>query len=376
MNKAVPKEVLCALNTLSANGHEAYLVGGCVRDMLMNRPPADYDIATSALPEETMAAFSDKRKITAGLKHGTVGVILPGRVVEITTYRIDGDYADARHPVEVSFTKSIEKDLSRRDFTVNAMAMGNDGRVVDPFGGRYDIENKIIRAVGKPEKRFSEDALRIMRALRFAAVLSFKIEEKTLAAMEKKRKLLESIAPERVYSELVKLMAGKDAARVLGMAGIFEKCQAMEKRTEEERRDAALGAALLFGNAERALRALKYFRADNKTKNETAELFCQSVPECERDVRLMLCKHSVKAVERFISFSYLKGEIAEREKYKAMLSEANKKCNKISELAINGSDLIAMGVPAREIGACLKRLLMCVIDGECDNRREELEARL
>lgn len=376
MNTAVPEEVIGALDTLAANGYEAYLVGGCVRDMLMDRIPADYDIATSALPEETMAVFFDKSKITAGLRHGTVGVIISGRVIEITTYRVDGDYADARHPVAVSFTESIEKDLSRRDFTVNAMAMGKDGGVVDPFGGRDDIKNKIIRAVGDQETRFSEDALRIMRALRFSSVLSFEIEEKTLGAMEKKRELLGSIAPERVYSELVKLLAGENAANVLGLAGIFEKCPAMEKRTAEERCDTALGAALLFKNAERAERALEYFRADNKTKNKTAELFAQKLPESEREVRLMLSKHSPEAVKRLISFSYLKGEIAEREKYTAMLSAALGKCNKISDLALKGRDLIALGVPDKEIGACLERLLADVIDGKCDNDRAALEARI
>ena len=180
---AIPPFVRYVLTTLEAAGFEAYCVGGCVRDLLLRRTPGDWDMTTSARPEQTMALFGNCA-LPTGLKHGTVTVCSGMNRVETTTFRTDGAYADHRHPEQVTFTDSLQEDLSRRDFTVNAMAMELAGRLHDPFHGREDLKNGVLRCVGEPEKRFSEDALRILRCLRFAAVLDFTVERETAAAME------------------------------------------------------------------------------------------------------------------------------------------------------------------------------------------------
>jgi len=211
---AIPPFVRYVLTTLEAAGFEAYCVGGCVRDLLLRRTPGDWDMTTSARPEQTMALFGNCA-LPTGLKHGTVTVCSGMNRVETTTFRTDGAYADHRHPEQVTFTDSLQEDLSRRDFTVNAMAMELAGRLHDPFHGREDLKNGVLRCVGEPEKRFSEDALRILRCLRFAAVLDFTVERETAAAMENCRELLREIAPERVREELTKLLCGPSAAAVL-----------------------------------------------------------------------------------------------------------------------------------------------------------------
>ena len=179
----IPQEVCAVLQTLERAGHEAYAVGGCVRDILMGKAPHDWDVTTSALPQETMALF-DHFAIPTGLQHGTVTVRSGGLSCEVTTFRTEGDYPDHRHPAAVTFSRSLREDLQRRDLTVNAMAMDVRGTLHDPFGGQADIRRRILRCVGEPERRFQEDALRILRCLRFAAVLGFAIEPETAAAHE------------------------------------------------------------------------------------------------------------------------------------------------------------------------------------------------
>ena len=210
----IPAYVQETLQALEKAGHQAYCVGGCVRDSLLGRVPGDWDVTTSALPDETMAVFGEKA-VPTGLKHGTVTVCWPEGKVETTTFRRDGAYTDHRHPAQVTFTASLTEDLTRRDFTVNAMAADLRGTLYDPFGGRADLETGILRCVGQPERRFSEDALRILRCLRFASVLGFAIEPATGAALTDCRELLRDIAPERICEELTKLLCGPDAAAVL-----------------------------------------------------------------------------------------------------------------------------------------------------------------
>ena len=210
----IPEYVKSVQKTLRGALYTPYLVGGCVRDFLRGETPSDYDMTSDALPEEVLALFGDAAHPT-GLPHGTVTVVSGGHPIEITTMRRDGAYRDNRHPEEVAFTKSIEEDLSRRDFTVNAVALAEDGTIVDPFGGRRDIENRLLRCVGDAKTRFSEDALRILRLLRFAAVLGFDIDENTAAAACACRDRLHSVARERVYAELNKLICGDYAGRVL-----------------------------------------------------------------------------------------------------------------------------------------------------------------
>lgn len=211
----MPFQIKELLERLENAGYKAYLVGGCVRDSLMNKVPHDFDIATSALPNETERVFADCRIIETGLKHGTVTVIYKGIGIEITTFRVDGEYLDGRHPESVKFSVNIEDDLSRRDFTINGMAYGLKSGLADPFGGQSDLAAGVIRCIGNPELRFSEDALRILRALRFSARLGFTIEEGTKQSMLRRKKDLRKISKERIFSELQLILCGKDIKRVM-----------------------------------------------------------------------------------------------------------------------------------------------------------------
>lgn len=206
---------LLALKMLQNSGFEAYLVGGSVRDYLMRRPLGDIDITTNATPEEVRGVFAGLRVIDTGIKHGTVTVLTDGESVEITTYRCDGTYSDNRRPDSVSFSKSFSDDVLRRDFTMNGIGISIDGEIRDEVGGQADIERKIIRAIGVPQERFTEDALRILRAVRFSSVLGFEIEENTENALREKKELLKNISAERKREELLKLINGKNAEKVL-----------------------------------------------------------------------------------------------------------------------------------------------------------------
>ena len=217
MRIKLPSSVKLILGTLAAQGQEAYIVGGCVRDACLGKLPHDWDICTSALPEETTSIFTQARckVIPTGIQHGTVTVLINGEGYEVTTFREDGDYSDNRHPDNVKFVRSLRSDLARRDFTMNAMAYSPETGLVDPFGGRKDIKNKVIRCVGRPEIRFYEDGLRIMRALRFAAVTGFALEDYTRHAALCQANLLEEVAWERKQKELVEMLQGEYVGMVL-----------------------------------------------------------------------------------------------------------------------------------------------------------------
>ena len=210
----MPESVQTVLQKLESAGHEAWCVGGCVRDALLGRTPEDWDVTTSALPEETMALFGS-HAFPTGVQHGTVTVRANHSSVEVTTYRLDGTYSDHRRPDTISFTRSLEEDLARRDFTVNAMAFSLRGELRDPFHGQEDLRRGMLRCVGDPDRRFGEDALRILRCLRFSAVLGFSVESATGKSLCRKRGLLRAIAVERIQAELLKLLCGGDAAKVL-----------------------------------------------------------------------------------------------------------------------------------------------------------------
>ena len=237
-NVSPPKYVKHILITLQSRGHAAYLVGGCVRDSILGRSPDDWDITTSAKPEQVKALFH--RTVDTGLQHGTVTVLMEKEGYEVTTYRVDGEYEDGRHPKEVTFTASLEEDLKRRDFTINAMAYNPSSGLVDLFGGLEDIERKIIRCVGDPLERFTEDALRIMRAVRFSAQLGFAIEEETRKALKVLAPNLKHVSAERIQVELVKLLMSPhpDYLRVAYEAGItaeflpeFDACMTTSQNT-------------------------------------------------------------------------------------------------------------------------------------------------
>lgn len=215
MNIILPEHISKIISKLENAGYEAFIVGGCVRDSIIGRTPFDWDVTTSATPDEMKAVFADMRTIDTGIEHGTVTVVSDSQNVEVTTYRIDGEYLDSRRPENVTFTRSIKEDLARRDFTINAMAYSNSKGLIDYFGGQDDLDAKIIRAVGEPEVRFTEDALRILRALRFSAVLGFDIETSTDEALHKLCDRLEFISAERKFVELTKLLSGTDCEKVL-----------------------------------------------------------------------------------------------------------------------------------------------------------------
>lgn len=223
--KRIPDQILLALKILEENGHDAYIVGGCVRDRLLGKQPNDWDITTSALPDMVMQCFCNFKVIETGLKHGTVTVLINKMHIEITTFRVDGEYVDGRRPENVLFTSSIEHDLSRRDFTINAMAYNPQKGLVDNFGGINDLKSKIIKCVGNAVTRFEEDALRILRMFRFAAQLSFDIDQESLEAASQCRSMLEKISKERVSSELNKILLSDNPQKVLNLLvdyGIME----------------------------------------------------------------------------------------------------------------------------------------------------------
>lgn len=208
----IPEKVQYIIDTLMEHGYEAYAVGGCVRDMILGKDPEDWDITTSAKPQEVKKVF--RRTVDTGIQHGTVTVLLDKDHYEVTTYRVDGIYEDNRHPKEVSFTSSLEEDLKRRDFTINAMAYNSKQGIVDLFGGMDDLKNRLIRCVGIPSERFDEDALRILRAVRFSAQLDFQIEENTQKAIKEKTQLLKNISAERIRMELTKLLVSDNPDRI------------------------------------------------------------------------------------------------------------------------------------------------------------------
>ena len=211
----LPFQISEILERLERSGYDAFVVGGCVRDVLMGNQPHDYDLTTSALPNETERVFSYCSVIETGIKHGTVTVLYKGQSIEITTFRVDGEYADGRHPSSVTFSRNIKDDLSRRDFTMNGIAYNPKIGLIDPFGGENDIKSRTIRCIGEPELRFSEDALRILRALRFSSVLGFTIEERTAKTIASHRSDLHKVSAERIFSELKRLLCGMDIKRVM-----------------------------------------------------------------------------------------------------------------------------------------------------------------
>ena len=213
----MPKGCKELINILHNNGYEAFLCGGAVRDSILGRPIHDYDVTTSATPDELMKVFKDKRIIETGLQHGTITIVIDGEAYECTTYRIDGDYSDSRRPDSVAFTRSLEEDLKRRDFTINAMAYNDEVGLIDPFNGMEDIENYKIRCVGRPEDRFSEDALRILRAIRFASQLEFVVDSDVSLNIHKMYKNLENVSIERINSEFCKIAASSDFYIQIGL---------------------------------------------------------------------------------------------------------------------------------------------------------------
>lgn len=420
----MPPQVDTALNILNRFGFEAYIVGGCVRDSLLGADPKDWDITTPALPEDVKRCFRNHRIIETGLKHGTVTVIISGMPIEITTYRRDGEYKDNRRPDSVDFIDNITMDLERRDFTINAVAYNKRG-ILDLFEGIGDIESKIIRCVGDPDKRFNEDGLRILRALRFASVLGFEIETGTSDSIHKNRELLKNISPERIAAEFNKLIAGMNLKKVMAdYRDIIQVFIPEIKSTEPDNlnesdlsrwhktltcmenvpNDLALRLAALFHNlcgreksgidvdcsetcAALAFEIMGRLRYDKAT-SEKVRVFIlyhnKKINPDERDVKRWLNKVGeplLKGIFEIKKAIIKSGLGANEEKLDSIkrtedvLSRviAEKQCYNLKMLNLNGDDLLSAELArGAEIGRILNELLHMVIDDEIENDREKL----
>lgn len=438
MTMDMPKNVDTAINLLQSAGFEAYAVGGCVRDSLLGKTPNDWDITTSAKPEDMKSVFADFHCIDTGIKHGTVTVVIDGEPLEITTFRLDGEYEDNRHPKSVTFTSNLGADLGRRDFTVNAMAYSKKTGTVDLFGGQNDLKNGIIRCVGDPDRRFNEDALRILRALRFASALDFEIEEKTAQSLLKNRALLGNISEERIAKELLKLVCGKGAKRILTdfapvLFEILPELQPMYKNSHDnphhcydiyehtliavESIDPELtlrfamllhdcgkpavkkfdenGVAHFYGHqrisAEISAQILARLKVSNKFRDEILFLVSNhdrwELYENTEKMPRYLSKFGLDGVLNLLKvmradvlaqspeYRYRLDQIADAEEIAKNLA-AQKPCLSLSELQINGRTLMDIGIPqGRKLGAVLAQLLDEVIDGVTKNTQEALTTR-
>lgn len=401
---ALPKDVKHIIDVLMENGYEAYAVGGCVRDSILGRVPGDWDITTSALPMQVKGLF--RRTVDTGIQHGTVTVMLGRNGYEVTTYRIDGKYEDSRHPESVEFTPKLEEDLKRRDFTINAMAYNDEHGIVDIFDGVGDLQRKIIRCVGNAHDRFDEDALRILRAVRFSAQLGFGIEENTARAAKELAVNLKKISSERIHTEFNKMLKSPhpDYFSVADAIGIMEivlpeyHVMSAEDKTFVgglARECACLlperYAAMLFMSggyseedpADTAKRVLKRLKLDNDTINTASMLLrfgMLEITDDESRIRHIIYETGDKNILRILDFraAYercIGNDIADvRRMYDIcnMIFERGD-CVSLKNLAITGKELIAMGVPAgRQMGEILNSLLMLVLDNPQLNDREQL----
>ena len=383
-----PKYVRSILRTLKIHGYPSCIVGGCVRDLILGTEPNDWDIATAAHPEEVMELFPDC--IPTGIKHGTVTVRSDSRFVEVTTFRSDGDYADHRHPDTVSFVGDLNTDLSRRDFTMNAIAVTSDGVIIDPYRGVEDISAGIIRCVGIPEKRFDEDALRMLRAFRFSARLGFEIEPDTLQAIEENAELAARLSSERVRDEIEKmLLTGSPEIlyQVIDCGLLDSYLQKHLSRDDGLLRIAALKkravprwamfSAILL--ADECIPDVKDFltslHLDGKTIrccSVACEMLRKTPPETRKEWKMLLHLHGIDSV---VCASLCWDAIYGKE-FEPLLQEiiGSGECFTLKELAVSGNDLAALGLHGKQLGNMLEFLLEYVIEYPEKNNREILMA--
>ena len=434
MKIELPEKVKTVIGELKAHGHDAYAVGGCIRDSILGRTPGDWDITTSAKPQQVKAIFP--RTVDTGIQHGTVTVLMGKEGFEVTTYRIDGEYEDARHPKDVIFTSNLLEDLKRRDFTINAMAYNDETGLVDAFDGIADLKAKQIRCVGEPTERFTEDALRMMRAVRFAAQLGFEIEANTREAICAMTENLSKISAERIQVELVKLVTSDHPEEMktiydTGIAAVIlpELCTMMEteqhnphhiytvgehtiRSMQEIRSDKVLRLTMLFHDvakpvcctedengidhfhghpqvgAEMTRKILRRLKFDNDTIQKVTALIRSHddrPPLTERAIRRAIFRNGieqypelfdVKRADILAQSSFLQQEkLLYVDRYEHMYRQIleKKQCFSLKDLAVNGSDLIAKGIkPGKEIGSILHEMLEKVLEEPELNKKEAL----
>jgi len=430
----IPEYVQHCLDRLEQAGFEAYIVGGCVRDNLLGLVPSDYDLCTSALPDQTETLFSDHSLVLAGKKHGTVGVVTQAGVVEITTYRTEGDYTDNRHPEWIRFVPSIEEDLARRDFTVNAMAYSPLRGFADPFGGREDLQQQLLRAVGDPETRFREDSLRILRGARFAAKYGLMVEPATAEAMVRLRGLMENLARERAFEELCKLLICATREDLLRFAPILaavipelEPMIGFDQRSPYHAYDlfthtasvtgavvpeltlrwAALlhdtgkiptftvdetGRGHFYGHAQESAliadRVLRRLKAPTQLREDVCRLIDLHMTKMEatrKCVRRWLSRLGITGMDRLLTLQaadmdskgtgksvYTPHFLQLRELAAEIQAESS--CLSLKDLAVTGHDMMDLGLTGPEIGKMLSLLLDQVLDEQLPNQRQTLLA--
>ena len=417
----LPTDVRACIDALEQAGFAAYAVGGCVRDSLLGLTPSDFDLCTAALPEQTEAVFQDRKLVLAGKKHGTVGVVTDTGVVEITTFRTEGEYRDNRHPEWVEFVTDVTGDLARRDFTVNAMAWSPYRGFADPFGGQEDLKNHVLRAVGDPEQRFREDSLRILRGARFAAKYRLTPDAATETAMVALRGLMDNLARERVFEELCKLLLSCDAADLARFAPVvtaaipeLEACVGFDQRNPHHIHDvyghiirvveqvprnlplrwAALlhdvgkpatftldetGTGHFYGHAQTsgqlADQILRRLKAPTALREQVVFLVERHMTPLEPDRKLLrrrLSQYGAENVQLLLALQQADG--CDNAAVEPLLVEilAEESCLKTKDLAINGHDLMQMGFTGRAIGQCLQSLLDQVLDEQIPNEKTAL----
>lgn len=389
MDFLLPAPVLCALSMLEAGGFSAYVVGGCVRDWVLGIPPHDFDICTSATPKEMKEIFKGERTIETGIRHGTLTVLMDNEPLEITTFRLDGDYLDGRHPSSVSFTRKVEEDLSRRDFTINAMAYSPKDGLIDPFGGQKDCQDGIIRCVGEPERRFQEDALRLLRALRFSARLDFPIEKETAEAIFRLKDHLAKISQERIAVELTGLLMGKKAGEILDRFWdvIIFVLPSLAKGSREKEwlsllacapKEPALRWAALLGMcdkdavtcAQMAREALQILKMPLKLQENVAALIAwRDFAVSEKTLQELLMHLGPENTKGFLKLYYGPDQVLQEKLQRLMDENA---CYSLKQLQVNGKDLAALGFKGPAIGEALNGLLLQVVRGETENKKEAL----
>ncbi|MBQ7700110.1 MAG: tRNA nucleotidyltransferase [Clostridia bacterium] len=423
----LPDEINYTLDRLYDSGYEAYLVGGAVRDMLMHKPAHDYDITTSAIPSEVERVFSSHRVVETGIRHGTVTVIVNGTPVEITSFRRESAYSDGRHPDSVTFSKDVRDDLCRRDLTINAVAYSKQKGYVDLFGGISDIENRIIRCVGSPDERFAEDHLRLLRAMRFSSVLGFTIEEQTKQSIHRNKKYIQTVSYERVFSELCKLLCGENAKQILleysDVIFLLIPELAVQHGCEREYGDGGYDlythtvncisytepllhlrlAALLHdtvkpsgANAADTVRIRDTVAANVLTRLRCSaaltDTVCRIIRYCDADingidkvgVKRFASKAGIKTAKDVIKLKRA-DILSEDPRYYSRLNDLNTALDVICEaeengvalnvrdLAVNGGDIISLGVKRGPlVGELLRYALDGVISGEVCNERGPL----